>query len=80
MQITNSTYGAGLDGIRKSLRGIQESAHEIATMNGKDSDGLVKGLAESMVSLKIYQQNAEASGKVIEVASQTMGSIIDLKV
>jgi len=79
MQINNSSLGAGLDGIRKSLRGIQESAHDIATMNGKDSDGLVKDLAESMVSLKIYQRNAEASGRVIEVASETIGSLIDLK-
>ena len=80
MEINNSALGAGLDGIRKSLQGINQSAHEIATFNGKDGDGTITDLAESMVDLKIHKQNAEASGVVINIASETMGRVIDLKV
>ncbi|MBV1872631.1 MAG: hypothetical protein KUG83_08810, partial [Gammaproteobacteria bacterium] len=75
-----SLQGAGLSGIRNSMRNIQNVAHAVATQNTEEKPENMNDLASSMVDLKTSALHAKASLKVIETGNDIMKSIIDIKV
>ncbi len=57
------------------------NAAGITEVNGQGSGevNLQMDLAESMVDLKVYEQSYKASAKVLEVATETVGTLLDIK-
>jgi flagellar basal body rod protein FlgG len=83
----NPVLSTGISGIQYGLRGVDQAAHEIATMNHEVS--LVQGdgreasphdvgdAAEAVVSMQTYQRQVEASAKVVKTADAVIGMLID---
>ena len=80
MEIGKSAFSAGLEGLNKSLRGMQKAAHDIASLNVEDDNSGVENLTEALIDLKKHELGAKASAKVIKVANEVAGTIIDIKV
>jgi hypothetical protein len=80
MEIGKSAFSTGLEGLNKSLNGMQKAAHDIASFNVKEDVGGVEGLTEALIDLKKHELSAKASIEVIKVANEVAGSIIDIKV
>ena len=71
-----SAYNAGLNGIHRAQNGMQQAATNIA--NSSFEDAPVGDLAAEFVSLKANGQLFDASARVIDIASQTTGSLLDI--
>ena len=67
-----SIFQAGLQGVQNGIDQFGRAAQQIATSSNVSSSD-----ATSLVDLKQAQTNVEASAKVIKVADETLGSIID---
>ncbi len=81
-----SAMAAGIYGVNNALAGLQETAHEIAQLNHTDSnpggDGHPRDLgdlARSMVDLKIYKRDAQASLEVVQTADEMIGFLLDVR-
>ncbi|MBL4607497.1 MAG: hypothetical protein JKY01_06680 [Pseudomonadales bacterium] len=75
-----SMLGAGLSGVQTSMRNIQKISHDVAAQSIEEKPDNLADLSASMVDLKTSELHAKASLKVIEVGSEIMKSIIDIKV
>ena len=71
-------FDSGLAGIQKGLAGIQKTASEIASKDAMEADSPVD-LASSMVDLKVYKHQVEASAAVVKVTADVLGTLIDIK-
>jgi len=80
MEIGKSAFSTGLEGLNKSLAGMQKAAHDIASLNVKEDGGSLVNMAEAMIDLKKHELGVKASAKVIKVANEVAGTIIDIKV
>ena len=80
MEIGKSAFSAGLEGLNKSLAGMQKAAHDIASLNVKNDGSGVGNLAEALIDLKKHELGVKASVEVIKVANEVAGTIIDIKV
>lgn len=86
----NPMLSSGVNGIQTGLNGLQNVAHEIAafntTTNPTDADAQVAPvsgpgldeIAESIVDLKVYQRQVEASVKVVQTADEVIGFLLDV--
>jgi len=87
-----SLMTTGLDGMKRGLAGASSAASDIAAtstfdfgdetnlpqqISGKDA---TVNLAESMVNLDVNQRLFDASAKVVKVADQLLGTLLDTKV
>lgn len=75
-----SATSSGLSGIRTAMRGMQQSAFDIASQNTEESPEALKDVTQSLVDLKESEIQAKVSVKVIESENQLMKSVIDIKV
>lgn len=76
----NSALSAGVAGIQTGMNTLARSGQEIARANIPPEQGGPDNLIEPMVQ-QIYGKNqVQASARVVDVASQTLGTLIDLKV
>lgn len=75
-----SSLNSGLNGLQINFRGMQKDAHNIAQQNksGQPADRLE--LPSSMVNLKTHALHAKAAVKVLQLSSDVMKSIVDIKV
>lgn len=99
---------SGFNGLRNNMRGLHESASDIARFSqhnsastGASQQGDLSSIAgtnqvppgltaeqsgvnpaqdmtEAMVGLKIYEQAFGASARVVEVANENLGSLLDV--
>jgi len=99
---------SGFNGLRNSMRGLQESASDIARFgqNISASTGVpeqgtlssiagtyqgppgltaeqsgvksAQGMTEAMVGLKVYEHAFGASAKVVDVANENLGKLLDV--
>ncbi|MFT7372390.1 MAG: hypothetical protein ACI9T9_001072 [Oleiphilaceae bacterium] len=73
----SSIQQTGLEGIQRGLQGIEKSASEIVkagvTNNGAGSASFIEPIAD----LKLYERSIEASAKVVQVADEVLGSLLD---
>ncbi|WP_338519397.1 hypothetical protein [Alteromonas gracilis] len=85
----NSAFLAGQYGLQNASDGITQAASNIAqrTAEGSSSSNNVQenaqvepsngNLTSDLIALNINSVNAEASARVLEVANDTLGTIID---
>lgn len=82
--VISPAYTAGLKGLNTSISGMAEAANQIATLNvtTTDANGVervpgVESVAESIVDLKLYLNQGQASVRVIETVDEMVGSLLD---
>ena len=75
-----SSLNSGLSGLQVSFRGLQKDAHNIAQQNKSGQPADRPELSSSMVDLKTHALHAKAAIKVLQLSSDAMKSIIDIKV
>lgn len=73
-----SILNNGVAGIQKGLNNMNKASAEIAQLSV--SDDPAADLTKSAVSLLESKVQVEANAKVLETASKTIGSIIDITV
>ncbi len=71
----DATTAAGLAGIQKGMQGMHESA---ATIASAGASGDAKTMTEAMVALQMQATQVEASAKAVDLASDTIGTLIDV--
>ncbi len=80
MRIDNA-LNIGLQGFQEASRDVTEAAQNIASQSV--SDASVESinqtdLVESLVDLKVAELDARANAKVIETASNLVGTLLDV--
>jgi len=73
-----SVMGAGLQGIQNGMEGLQKNATDIANFATEDNADAVD-LAESMVDMKLNELQVKASSQVLQVAGETIGTLLDIR-
>lgn len=76
--VIGSVLNNGVTGIQKGLSNMNKASAEIAQVATAEDPAM--DLTESAVSLLQSKLQVEANAKVLQTASDTMGSIIDIKV
>lgn len=71
---------AGLAGIQKGQEQLAQSAHQVANANTNRPVQGSQELSKSLMEQKEGQRQVEASAKVVEAGSQTIGSLVDITV
>jgi hypothetical protein len=72
------SFDSGINGIRSGLEGIQKTAGKIASKQSMQADSSLQ-LARSMVDLKVYEHQVNASVQVVKITDQVIGSLLDIK-
>ncbi len=80
----SSVMNTGLQGVTRGIQGMQRNADNIARMGIRDEQGDIQGVnsadaAESMVGLKQNELQVKAAAEVVKTASDTIGTILDIK-
>lgn len=68
----------GINGIRVGLDGIQETASQIASKDAMQAEGSHE-LAKSLIDLKVYTYQVDASAQVVKAVDQMLGTLLDIK-
>jgi len=77
-----SILNTGVEGFQRATEKANQAATEIASSSVRDASTEAvsnKDLTQSLVDLKVAELDAKANAKVIETASDLIGSIIDIK-
>ena len=80
MQV-NSAINSGLEGFQKAKSRMNEAAQSIASQNVTDAskEGINnKDLTNSLIDLKTAEIDAKANIKVVQAASDVLGTILDV--
>ena len=72
------SFNSGINGIRAGLEGMQRTASRIASAEAMRSEGPRK-LAKSLIDLKIYTYQVDASAKVVKAADHVIGTLLNIK-
>lgn len=77
-------YSAGINGIRAGLNGVADAAQEIAELNVRQPASRTPGTdylssaTDSLVDLRIYQRQVQASAVVLQSADAMLGYLLDV--
>ena len=75
-----STLDIGRQGMQRSSESMQDSASKIASLATKPADSAGVGdVVEPLVNLRIQQNLFDASARVVQAGSDTLGALIDIK-
>jgi flagellar hook protein FlgE len=74
-----SVINQGLIGMQKSQSSMYQSAQQIAGMAKVGASASTQDLAENLVNLKVQQNVFDSSAKVVKTASDTIGTLLDIK-
>lgn len=82
MEITNSgnTWANGLAGIETGRRGLAQNAFDIARAPVAAQNGEPDVVVDALLESKQNLTQVQASAKVVQAASDTIGSILDITV
>lgn len=81
MQV-NSALNTGLQGFQEAQSRMNQAASDIASQSVTDSttDSIdSKDLTTSLVELKVAENDAKANVKVIQAASDVLGTLLDVE-
>lgn len=83
----NPVLSTGIAGIQYGLRGKDQAAHEVASLNTETCQDCGEGreasphdvgdVAEAVISMQTYQRQVEASAKVVKTADAVIGMLIN---
>lgn len=82
MQI-KSALNIGVQGFQEAQSRVNQAAQNIASQSVKDSteESLdTRDLTSSLVDLKVAENDAKANAKVIQTASDVLGTLLDIEV
>lgn len=87
----NNAFIAGQNGLTSASNGINQAASNIAqrTVDSNQTsfspnadaapDSLSGSVTDDLISLKVNEIHAQASARVLDVANDTLGTLIDIK-
>ncbi|BFT31991.1 hypothetical protein D210916BOD24_31670 [Alteromonas sp. D210916BOD_24] len=87
----NNAFIAGQYGLQSASNGIDQAASNIAqrtvestqTLSSSNTDAtpdsLTGSVTDDLISLKVNEIHGQASARVLDVANDTLGTIIDIK-
>ncbi len=81
MQV-NSALNTALQGFQEAQSRVNQAAHDIASQSVTDPtvDSIdPKDLTTSLVELKVAEHHAKANAKVIQTASDVLGTLLDIE-
>jgi len=73
----SSIQQTGLEGIQRGLQGIEKSASEIVKAGTTDDASGSASFVEPIIELRLYERSVEASAKVVKVADEVLGTLLD---
>jgi len=76
----SSIQQTGLEGIQRGLQGIEKSASEIVKLGTTNDASGSTSFVEPILELKLYERSIEASAKVVQVADEVLGTLLDTMV
>lgn len=76
----NSTFSIGVQGVRNGYDQLNRSADQIAKANIPPQEGGPEELYTPVTEQISGKHQVQASAKVIQAASDTLGTIIDINV
>jgi flagellar hook-associated protein FlgK len=76
----NSVINIGSNGVQRSQQSMAQSAQEIASVGTtRKETSTTQDLIDPLMNLQREQHVFDASARVIEVGSNTLGSLLDIK-
>ena len=72
------SFNNGIQGIRTGLEGMQKTASQIASTEAMRSEGPYE-LAKSLIDLKVYTYQVDASAQVVKATDQVIGTLLNIK-
>jgi len=72
------SFNNGIQGIRTGLEGMQKTASQIASTEAMRSEGPSE-LAKSLIDLKVYTYQVDASAQVVKATDQVIGTLLNIK-
>lgn len=81
MQI-DSAFTTGLQGYQRAEQRVDQASEAIANVNvaRPESEAAPVALTDELINLKLGELQAGASARVIQTASDMLGSLIDIRV
>lgn len=74
----DSAFNSGVTGLQRADLVADKASGQIARLNTPGGDQVQ--VTDELVSLKVAEQQAAASAKVVQSASEVMGTLIDIRV
>ncbi|GAA5317447.1 MAG: hypothetical protein AseanaTS_26520 [Candidatus Pelagadaptatus aseana] len=76
----SSVISIGSSGLQRSQQSMAQSAQEIASVGTTQKEtSTTQDLVEPLINLKREQQVFDASARVVQVGTDTLGSLLDIK-
>ncbi len=75
----SGTFQQGVNGLQNSSRSMLESANELVRSGTVDRAVSTTDIVEPLLNIYQQQHLFDASAKVIKVADETLGALIDIK-
>jgi flagellar hook-associated protein FlgK len=79
MQI-DSAFTTGLQGYQRAEQRVGQASEAIANGASRESGAAPVEITDELINLKLGELEAGASAKVIQTASDMLGSLIDIRV
>ncbi|MBF0219885.1 MAG: hypothetical protein HQL49_10215 [Gammaproteobacteria bacterium] len=76
--IIGSAMASGMQGVMTGMRGLSENAHTLARQPVAQQQGERSQMVPALVDSKVDLTQVQASSKVLQASSDTMGSIINI--
>jgi hypothetical protein len=75
----SGAYASGLQGVQRGSEQVTQASKDIANLNSESEHGQAAGtnLTDSAVDLKTGALGVEASAKILDVANDTLGTLLD---
>ena len=77
--INSSALQQGLTGIQKSSQSMLESANELVRSGTTERPVATTDIVEPLVNINKQQHLFDASAKVVKMADDALGALIDIK-
>lgn len=82
MAVNPMMESARVNGLNSALKGLNRAAQEVAEFNvdpaTSSSRPASADQAEALLSLKLYQREAQAAAKVVTTADAVLGFLLDV--
>ncbi|MFT5007359.1 MAG: flagellar hook protein FlgE [Reinekea sp.] len=75
-----SAMNAGVVGVQRGYDQLNQSAERIKQVNAAPIEGSSQKLAAPMVEQILAKIQVQGSTKIIQTASETLGTLVDIKV
>tara|TARA_R110000744_G_scaffold7403_7_gene25739 strand:+ start:22407 stop:22670 length:264 start_codon:yes stop_codon:yes gene_type:complete len=75
----SGAFASGLQGVQRGAEQVTQASRDIASLNGDTQQGSSSStnLTDSVVDLQTGAIGVEASAKVLDVANDTIGTLLD---